>query len=572
MEKKHTSEETESPAAALSPDEQALEELTQKIKECLCLRAQLNVRRGCPADAFRDLNLAEKYPGPHYAEFQTRFSLVLQLQQVDEILQFQKSPDATPEMKREIDEFLKRFAKGNVFPHDHPEMAKHIDFIRWMKCNGSNLRKTKIVMYAKDFRGLHATVDIGKLQEILTVPINMAISGADLEETELGKKLHAAKTFSSRWEIYMFPLIYTLGELHNPNSKHKKWLDVLPSAASDHPAFFSPTELNWLKGSALVSQLEIDKKRIKLFYERIGKVDSGFCTRHTLHEFTLYYYLLCSRYFGIHSYDPNRAFMVPYADLANTGTLAQRNASWDYDCVRRQFRFFALKPIKADETIWLYYGHGSNFVYMLYYGITLDDSEHDAVTFILDFEKVPHGKLKAALVHQEVVMSKKAKFYACFGQRRCSNQSFMSNWRYYLYSDDPAKLATCVKPPAKSVDSFDEEKRKVAFPPSTVSYEKRVLTTILDRAKANVKEYPTKLEDDEAQLKQPGLEYKRICSLRLIIGEKRSLRLLVEMVECALELTGLGNREDARKQFAAVVSKPPYAPYIEEELLNMEWK
>ena len=128
-------------------------------------------------------------------------------------------------------------------------------------------------------------------------------------------------------------------------------MKVLPEGASDHPAFFDKSELEWLKGSTLLEQLEIDKGVVAKFYGKIVEVDPTFKDRHSLEKFMLYYYLLCSRYFGIHAYDPKRAFLIPYADLTNTGPYNKRNVTWDYDSARKLFRFFALAPIAPGEPV-----------------------------------------------------------------------------------------------------------------------------------------------------------------------------------------------------------------------------
>eukprot|EP01022_Parablepharisma_sp_SALTPOND_P015495 TRINITY_DN2197_c0_g1_i1.p2 TRINITY_DN2197_c0_g1~~TRINITY_DN2197_c0_g1_i1.p2 ORF type:complete len:340 (+),score=27.41 TRINITY_DN2197_c0_g1_i1:473-1492(+) len=333
-------------------------------------------------------------------------------------------------------------------------MKKHIEFVRWLKSHDSRLYKTRIAVYSKDFRGLHATVDIGKLQEIMSVPMSLTISAADLENTPIGKKLVEKQVFETKWAVFIFPLIYILEELDNPSSKHSVWLKTFPEDASEHPAFYSESELEWLRGSNMLNQLHYDKALIAQFYYTIASVYPDFAVRHTLRKFTMYYYLLCSRFFGINSYDPDRAFVVPYADLANTGLFAKRNAAWDYDSLRHHFRLFALAPIKAEEPVFIfeqpvheqiivYYGHGSNFVYLLYYGMTLEGEEYNAVGFVQRFEEktVPHAKLKAKLIDQGLTMSKKTKFYQAFPQRIRSNFNFMSAWRYFLYDGDPAKLA-----------------------------------------------------------------------------------------------------------------------------------
>ena len=73
-------------------------------------------------------------------------------------------------------------------------------------------------------------------------------------------------------------------------------------------------------------------------------------------------------------------------------------------------------------------------------------------------------------------------------------------------------------------------------------------------------------------MQQKDLQYKRICSLRLILGEKKSLKLLLEMIDTALHLLSFPTKEQAKAYYAALPTKPVYAPYIEEELFTVVWE
>ena len=72
-------------------------------------------------------------------------------------------------------------------------------------------------------------------------------------------------------------------------------------------------------------------------------------------------------------------------------------------------------------------------------------------------------------------------------------------------------------------------------------------------------------------LKQEGLPYKRLCCLRQIIGEKKSLKLLIEMTSYALELLKCPSKEEASKKFDSLPKRAEYSPYIEQELLKINW-
>lgn len=123
------------------------------------------------------------------------------------------------------------------------------------------MRKTKIVVYAKDYRGLHATVDATSGEPLLTIPMKVPISYKDLLRTELGKQLREKNVFSGHWMTYIFPLIYVLEEQLKPDSVLRPWLDVIPLRAGEHPMFFSAEEQKWLQASSTLGKQECESGR-----------------------------------------------------------------------------------------------------------------------------------------------------------------------------------------------------------------------------------------------------------------------------------------------------------------------
>lgn len=263
-----------------------------------------------------------------------------------------------PDIKAAAQNFIARYNQANAYPHstlskrlDHPECVKLIEFVRWMKAQGGKVGNTRVVLYRRNFRGLHVTKSVGKNSKILAVPLSLAISARDFESCELGKAVAKKKLLDNKWTTYIYPLIYILEELDNPLSKYKPWLDILPDSLDGHPAFFSAEELKWLCGSPVLEQLQINKQLIADLYSKIAHAVPNFPARHSLSKFTMYYYMLCSRFFGLHCFDPSLAFIVAYADLANTDVLEKRNATWDCDRAGKFFRLLSVRPIKSGDPV-----------------------------------------------------------------------------------------------------------------------------------------------------------------------------------------------------------------------------
>eukprot|EP00826_Nyctotherus_ovalis_P065166 TRINITY_DN9572_c0_g1_i1.p1 TRINITY_DN9572_c0_g1~~TRINITY_DN9572_c0_g1_i1.p1 ORF type:complete len:365 (-),score=39.35 TRINITY_DN9572_c0_g1_i1:581-1675(-) len=324
---------------------------------------------------------------------------------------------------------------------DHDEMKRHYEFIRHLKASNADIRKTYIRLYDKDYRGLHASKNIGMFEDILSIPMTMTISFENLvSEYDIGKKLLEKNVFNNKWRRFIFPLIYILKELKNPKSKYKAWLNVFPAKADTHPLFFSEEERKWLKGSTTLDKLDDDLKMVKSFYKKIIEIDPKFDT--PFEEFLHYYYILCSRYFGVTVNDKKATVLTPYADLINTGRAADKNAYWYYESSTRAFKVCSNCTIKAGEPIMFCYGHNSNFTYFTYYGIALDYPEFDSVCFMLKLDSsVPNHEIKIRLLGLEESKVKRARFYADYTSRLSANMSFMGKLRFYWTEAAPKDLA-----------------------------------------------------------------------------------------------------------------------------------
>jgi len=210
----------------------------------------------------------------------------------------------------------------------------------------------------------------------------------------------------------------------------------------------------------------------------------------------------------------------------------------------------------------------------------LDGEDHNAIGYIMKFDsKIPHSELKACLLGQNKLKSKRIKFYQMFRQHVKSNHNFISAMRFYLYSGDLQKLRKCVEPEIPETVKLEEimnEKRKIKFLPDTLSFEQTVLEFILLWTHMKLQEYPTRLEEDEKFLNEnkEKLEYKKICCLKEIIGEKKSIKVLMEMCEISLCILNAPTKEMAMKMYYKQFSetnKRPYFSYIEEDLFKLKW-
>jgi hypothetical protein len=77
-------------------------------------------------------------------------------------------------------------------------------------------------------------------------------------------------------------------------------------------------------------------------------------------------------YFAIKTRTFTPFTLCPYGDMLNTGPTESINAQWDFDKLNGDFYIYAIKNIKKDEEIFLYYSEAwNNFQFLNSYGFTV---------------------------------------------------------------------------------------------------------------------------------------------------------------------------------------------------------
>ena len=70
---------------------------------------------------------------------------------------------------------------------------------------------------------------------------------------------------------------------------------------------------------------------------------------------------------------------------------------------------------------------------------------------------------------------------------------------------------------------------------------------------------------------QEGLSYNERSILSIIIGEKKSLKMLLEMTELGLKLLNFPSKNDAKIFYDSLEIRPKYSRYIIEDILSLDW-
>lgn len=169
-------------------------------------------------------------------------------------------------------------------------------------------------------------------------------------ELELSKKIIEANLdFEAPKHIYL--LLFLLIDGEKPDSFFRPYYDTLPQTTPNFPIFWSDEELEWLKGSYLLQQVEDRKRSIKSDYEKICGIDPTF-RRFSLDRFAWARMIVCSRNFGLTINGIQTSAMVPFADMLNH--YRPRETAWCYDEESGAFQITSLVNLTVYNYIYIY--------------------------------------------------------------------------------------------------------------------------------------------------------------------------------------------------------------------------
>ncbi|MGK3744469.1 MAG: histone-lysine N-methyltransferase SETD3 [Bacillariaceae sp.] len=197
------------------------------------------------------------------------------------------------------------------------------------------------------------TVEMGQI-----TPIGQAILRSDLD-------LDAPK--------HIFLMIYLLWDrkVNGHNSFFHPYYEILPQTLSNMPIFWSPQEMDCLRGSYLLQQIEDRNDAIAEDYYAICQIAplSKICT---LQEFKWARMCVCSRNFGLQIDGHRTSALVPHADMLNH--YRPRETKWTFDEDRQAFTITSLQPIHAGAQVYDSYGQKCNHRFLLNYGFAVEDN------------------------------------------------------------------------------------------------------------------------------------------------------------------------------------------------------
>ena len=111
--------------------------------------------------------------------------------------------------------------------------------------------------------------------------------------------------------------IFLIQEKHNPNSRYKVWLDLLPNAYLDSPLFFTQEEKDLLTGSYFKDVIDEEIEGNEYDFGVLQRQVPGLKEEIQFEEYLQMQVLMWSRVFSMEVNGTETTGMVPFADMPN---------------------------------------------------------------------------------------------------------------------------------------------------------------------------------------------------------------------------------------------------------------
>eukprot|EP00742_Colponemidia_sp_Colp-10_P004263 GILJ01004548.1.p1 GENE.GILJ01004548.1~~GILJ01004548.1.p1 ORF type:complete len:447 (-),score=75.82 GILJ01004548.1:54-1394(-) len=388
------------------------------------------------------------------------------------------------------------------------------NFNDWVAKSNFPVNKLKVQVLPGMRAGAIATEEIQDNELYLSVPFDTIMSEQVLPRFKdlfaVTQEL-ANQYGADNFHVLLFLL---LQEMHNPKSFWKPYLDLLPRRV-EVPLYFSEDELQLLKGSTLLKEIQqegaqLDKKfeflqkRIFEKYPRVFLKDI-----YTKENYVWATAILNSRSIWING----RRHLIPLLDMINCMEgpdptrvhFTRRNDTANTADTKASWRF------QAGEQVFENYGQ-SNRNYFQYHGFVLSPNSHDCVdvpfTFLKDDD--PHYSIKNTLLRQIGINALSKGF--CLNGRNIPSD--LIGAMRIVHSKGPELSGNLDVPNTASA------KKDIAV-------YKHIKTVCRERLNG----YPTTAQEDEDLLASDSLSARQRSAILFRLSEKRLLQRTMQLCQ-----------------------------------------
>lgn len=289
-----------------------------------------------------------------------------------ELRQYEKQSDAT---KINHDEEGLRYINTNDNDAEEKkdggvsDMGQSTDSVAMMSLETTKTAATDDG--SNEMRSVHATSHIPPQTICVSIPKSCLITVEMGQQTPIGKSiLHSDVELDAPKHIFL--MIYLLWDRNVNGSKSffAPYYNILPQSLRNMPIFWNATELQYLRGSHLLTQINDRSDAIREDYERICSICPDFPSIASLDEFRWARMIVCSRNFGLLINGHRTSALVPHADMLNHHR--PRETKWTFCEERQCFTITTLQSIGAGCQVYDSYGQKCNHRFLLNYGFCVE--------------------------------------------------------------------------------------------------------------------------------------------------------------------------------------------------------
>jgi len=425
----------------------------------------------------------------------------------------------------------------SLLPTDHPERFKFAEFFEWLQENGCAFDPVEFRYYSEDFRGVHASKPICRVDTAFSIPKSLLVTVEMTKRSQIGEYLSKAELLSPK---HSHLAAFLLEEKHKRDSFWKSYISVLPEWYEEFPVYYTEQEKALLKGSPFLKVISSKLQEIQNDYESICKVYSDF-SKYSLKEFSDMRLAVSSRVIGVLIEGVESDAMVPLADMLNHSST--NTCTWSYE--NPEFVVEALCNIQRGSETTISYGNKCNSVFLLNYGFLEKDNLFNE--FPVTAELSPSDAFFSA--KKEALGGKTSLTFRLSKTKENSFFDFLAFLRF-LEIDTESNL---VVPNCTKVSPFNYFNEQKAL--------QRAYSIIVQL----IEEYPTTLTEDKVILAEELTQNEYNCLL-LRIGEKEVLHFYKELLESTISY--LDTREINLDRFESLYTFKDYLKYLSSDLMH----
>lgn len=186
-----------------------------------------------------------------------------------------------------------------------------------------------------EMRGVHALTSIPPNTVCISIPRRCLITVEMGQETSIGQAiLRSDLDLDAPKHIYLMVYLLWDRKVNGSRSFFHPYYEILPQTLRNMPVFWTHEELDGLRGSYLLQQIEDRNEAIAEDYHAICQIAplAQICT---LDEFKWARMCVCSRNFGLQIDGHRTSALVPHADMLNH--YRPRETKWTFDEERQAF-------------------------------------------------------------------------------------------------------------------------------------------------------------------------------------------------------------------------------------------